>query len=290
MSNYGSRTARSANRNLGQHFLQDQHIIADIIKTMVPNADDHILEIGPGRAALTAPLMDSGARIHAVEIDRRLAATLRRRWPALDLIEADVLKLDLADLLSRERWRLIGNLPYNIASELLTRLALVADHFIDGLFMLQEEVALRMAATPKNRKRGRLSVWMQYHFEVDLLFEVPPSAFNPKPAVNSRMLRLRPRPSPLPLVDSALFQIILKAAFGQKRKHIHNALKSLGTHFPQLNLTTLLANTGIDQDRRAETLSVAEFVTLTNTAHATLNTSATAVPSVPAATTDKIAG
>ena len=258
-----------AKKHLGQHFLRDQSVIASIVQVIAPQPDDHILEIGPGRGALTAPLIASGAALSAVEIDRQLAATLRHRWPTLRLIEADVLTLDWPAVLGNQSWRLCGNLPYNIASNLLTNLPMIAARFSDGLFMVQEEVALRITAEPHSRARGRLSVWMQYHFAVELLFQVPPSAFRPEPAVNSRMIRLRPSVSPSPLADQSLFSFLVKAAFSQKRKQITNALRSIaGLLPPSVSIQTLLLQAGIAPDCRAETLAVDDFVALANQAHA----------------------
>ena len=245
-----------AKKKFGQHFLTDQHIIDNIVGAICPSLDDIMVEIGPGPGAITAPLLTHLNHLHAIEIDRDLAAALRTRFPAtkFSLYEKDVLTFDFAALNSR--FRCVGNLPYNISTPFLFHLANYAEKLIDGIFMLQKEVVDRMVAAPDSAAYGRLSVMLQYRFQMTHLFDVPPEAFTPPPRVNSAIVSVAPLDeNRLRAADEKRFAALVTAGFGQRRKTLGNTLK------PFLSAAEITA-CGIDPVRRAETLRVAEFVQL----------------------------
>ncbi len=218
-----------------------------------------MLEVGPGTGALTAVLTaelhEAPARYLAVEIDRDLAPELTRRFPAVEVVNADVLRVSLEALLGSENWRLVGNLPYNISTPLLVRLFAHTDRILDMHFMLQREVALRLAACPGTKAWGRLTVLAQYHCEVELLFEVAPESFSPPPKVWSAVVRLVPREAKLPLEDPTALDLVLRHAFSGRRKRLGNALKSLNMPWDEID---------VDTAARPDQLSVQDFVTLAN--------------------------
>lgn len=245
-----------AKKRFGQHFLTDRHYISRIVSAIAPARDDVLVEIGPGPGAITEPLVERLAHLHAVEVDRDLAADLRARFAPerLTLHEADVLAFDFSCL--GPRFRAVGNLPYNISTPFLFHLATYAGQLIDGTFMLQKEVVDRMVAAPGTAAYGRLSVMLQYRFGMKRLFDVPPGAFTPPPKVDSAIVRIVPLPAErLRAVDESRFAAFVTAGFGQRRKTLGNTLK------PFLGADAIAA-LGIDPKRRAETLSVAEFVAL----------------------------
>ena len=247
-----------AKKRFGQHFLTDRHYIARIVSAIAPLVDDVMVEIGPGPGAITEPLIEKLNHLHAVEVDRDLAGALRTRFSAdkFTLFEADVLSFDFSCL--GPRFRAAGNLPYNISTPFLFHLATFADALIDGTFMLQKEVVDRMVAAPDSAAYGRLSVMLQYRFQMKRLFDVPPGAFTPPPQVDSAIVRLVPLAAGrLRAMDDARFAAIVTAGFGQRRKTLGNTLK------PFLAADAIAA-LGIDPKRRAETLSVAEFVALSD--------------------------
>ena len=247
-----------AKKRFGQHFLTDRHYIARIVSAIAPLVDDVLVEIGPGPGAITEPLIAKLNHLHAVEVDRDLAGALRARFSAdkFTLFEADVLSFDFSCL--GPRFRAAGNLPYNISTPFLFHLATFADALIDGTFMLQKEVVDRMVAAPDSAAYGRLSVMLQYRFQMKRLFDVPPGAFTPPPKVDSAIVRLVPLAAGrLRAMDDARFAAIVTAGFGQRRKTLGNTLK------PFLAAEAIAA-LGIDPKRRAETLSVAEFIALSD--------------------------
>jgi len=249
-------------KRFGQHFLHDRGIVQRILDAFDPQPGETLVEIGPGPGALTRPLLERCTPLHVVELDRDLAAQLRADFPPEQLIvhEADALKFDFCSLAPTDgKLRVIGNLPYNISTPLLFHL-LEHRHCIgDMLFMLQKEVVDRMAATPGNKDYGRLSVMLQWQLNVEKLFDVRPGAFTPPPKVDSSVVRLVPhaRP-PIEVRDAHVFAQVVRAAFAQRRKTLRNNLKGLMT-------AETLASLGIDPQRRAETLTLAEFATLANT-------------------------
>ena len=213
-----------------------------------------MVEIGPGRGALTTPLIERCQRLTVVELDRDLAARLRRN-PALEVVEADVLTVDIAALARPPgaRLRLVGNLPYNISTPILFHLLESADVIADQHFMLQKEVVARMAAAPGGKDYGRLTVMLQWRYAIEALFDVPPEAFEPPPRVDSAVLRMTPRPAPA-TVDPALLREIVTVGFSQRRKLLRHTigrwLEARGSDQP------------FDLQRRAEEVPVAEWIAL----------------------------
>lgn len=245
-----------ARKRFGQNFLIDPHYIARIADAVAPRAGETVVEIGPGLGALTDALLARTDRIVAVEIDRDLAARLRERYgpDRLALVEADALDFDFASL--GTGLRVVGNLPYNISSPLLFRLADAVDSIADVTVMLQKEVVARMTAAPATADYGRLTVMLQATFDIERLFVVPPGAFRPVPKVDSAIARLVPLRERAPAIaDRKRFAAIVAAAFAQRRKTLRNAVATLVD-------ASAMEAAGIDPQRRGETLSVAEFVVL----------------------------
>ena len=248
----------TARKRFGQNFLVDAHYVARIVAAIDPRPGDNIVEIGPGLAALTRALIEAAGRIHAIEIDRDLAARLAADFPPerLALHIADALDFDYATL--GARLRVVGNLPYNISTPLLFHLATYDAWLADLHLMLQKEVVARMTAAPATPDYGRLSVMLQATFRVSRLFVVPPGAFQPVPKVDSAVVRLVPLGVAKPrIADPALFARVVTAAFGQRRKTLRNALTTLCD-------AQALSAAGIDPGARGETLAVADFVRLAN--------------------------
>lgn len=249
-----------AKKKFGQNFLVDPTIIADIVNVIQPEADDNMVEIGPGLGAMTRPLLKRLKRLHVVEIDRDIIARLENDYPQ-DQVDAkliihagDALKFDLATLAAP--LRIVGNLPYNISSPLLFHFAAYAVRIIDMHFMLQNEVVERMVAAPSTPAYGRLSVMLQCRFCMEKLLDVPPESFRPAPKVNSAIVRMIPLPASQILVSNEkLFAQIVSAAFGQRRKTLRNTLRSF---IEEAELTQI----GINPQLRAENLSVAEFASI----------------------------
>lgn len=262
-----SPPAHRARKRFGQNFLHDPGIIQRIIDAIHPMPGQLIVEIGPGQAALTEYLVASGASVNAIELDRDLADWLEPHFAAasnFQLHRSDILKFDLNTLFAdndsntTSSLRVIGNLPYNISTPCLFHLLKYADRINDMVFMLQKEVVQRLAAEPGSGQYGRLSVMIQYHCQVDALFDVPPGAFNPPPKVTSAIVRLKPRQQiDAPAQNIAMFQAVVREAFSQRRKTLRNCLKPLLKQHPGVDIP-------IDLSRRAETLSVLEFVQLSN--------------------------
>ena len=247
-----------AKKKFGQNFLVDEQIIADIIGAIRPEAEDHMVEIGPGLGALTRPLLKRLNRLHVVEIDRDIIARLEHDYPQdhpkskLTIHAGDALKFDLATLPAP--LRIVGNLPYNISSPLLFHFAAYAERIRDMHFMLQNEVVERMVAEHSTPEYGRLSVMLQYRFHMEKLLDVPPQSFRPAPKVDSAIVRMIPLPAAEIIVrNEELFAAVVSAAFGQRRKTLRNTLRS---YLNEADFEKL----GIDAQLRAENLGVAEFV------------------------------
>jgi 16S rRNA (adenine1518-N6/adenine1519-N6)-dimethyltransferase len=243
-----------ARKRFGQHFLVDTAIIDAIVAAIDPRPGDALVEIGPGLGALTAPVLERCERLTVIELDRDLAARLRRN-PALEVIEADVLKVDFAALAQArgQRLRVIGNLPYNISTPILFQLLPAAAHVQDQHFMLQREVVARMAAVPGNKDYGRLTVMLQWRYHIEALFDVPPEAFEPPPRVVSAIVRLLPWPAPAPL-DAALLEELVQVAFSQRRKLLRH---TLGRWLEERRF-----GASFDVQRRAEEVPVADYIAL----------------------------
>jgi len=247
-------------RRFGQHFLHDRGVIAKIVAAIDPRPGDAIVEIGPGTGALTGPLLDRVPRLEAVEIDRELAARLETEHPRLILHRGDALRFDFGEL--PERLRVIGNLPYNVSTPVLFRLVEIADRLRDAHLMLQKEVVDRMVAAPSTPEYGRLSVMLQYRFEMRKLFDVKPGAFRPPPRVDSAVVRLLPRPpAALAARDPATLARVVTAAFTKRRKQLRNALAGF---VDEPGLRAL----DVDPRLRPENLGVAEYVRIANAAGA----------------------
>jgi 16S rRNA (adenine1518-N6/adenine1519-N6)-dimethyltransferase len=245
-------------KRFGQNFLVDQQIIERCIATIAPHPGELLVEVGPGREALTRPLAESGADLWLVEIDNDLAAMLEHSPRRYQVLNQDALKTDFAGLASGKAYRLVGNLPYNISTPLLF-------HFLDQVpppadmhFMLQKEVVQRMCADPGSKAFGRLSLTCQNLCEVIALFDVPAAAFDPAPKVDSSFVRLLPRAEPLiaPELRQA-FETIVIQAFSMRRKTIRNGLKKIMD-------ASLIEAAGIDPTTRPEQLSITEFASLAN--------------------------
>lgn len=254
------KPTQRARRRFSQNFLHDPGTIARIIEAIAPQPHDQIVEIGPGRGALTAPLLARCEHVTAVEIDRDLAQALSQRFSAqrLTLIQADALKIDWAALARQcgGRLRIVGNLPYHISTPLLFTWLPIAALVLDQHVMLQREVVDRIVAPPGGRDYGRLSVMLQFRYRVERLFNVPAGAFTPAPKVQSSVIRLRPvAPEALAVADLGAFSRVVTAAFGQRRKTLRNALAAL---MPE----AALRQAGVDPGARAETLDVAAFARL----------------------------
>jgi 16S rRNA (adenine1518-N6/adenine1519-N6)-dimethyltransferase len=246
-----------AKKSFGQNFLVDQNIIADIIRAIRPEANDNMVEIGPGLGALTRPLLKLLNTLHVVEIDRDIIARLKTDYPQDKIVihEGDALKFDFAALPTP--LRIVGNLPYNISSPLLFHFSNYAARISDMHFMLQNEVVERMVAAPSTPEYGRLSVMLQYRFYMEKLIDVPPQSFRPAPKVDSAIVRMIPiTADKITVNNEALFAKVVSAAFGQRRKTLRNTLKS---HLTEADFTQL----GIDAQLRAENLGVAEFASIT---------------------------
>lgn len=242
-----------ARKRFGQHFLTDESVLARIVAVLKPSAGDRILEIGPGHGALTELIYPEAGHMVAIEIDRDLIAMLKARFARLEVINADVLALDLGEVLGRQRWRLVGNLPYNISSPLLLKLYGHLDAIQDMHFMFQRELSQRLAATPGTKDWGRLSVMTQYFCHVQPLFDVPPEAFDPPPQVQSQVIRLWPREQ-RQSVDIERLSLVLRTAFSARRKRLSNALRSLEPDWDRLEAFDILPS------QRPDELSVDAYV------------------------------
>ena len=243
-------------KRFGQHFLTDRHYLARIVEAIGPRAGDHLVEIGPGTGLLTEELARKVDRLDVVEIDRDLAQGLRARYePArVTVHEADALEFDFTALPAP--LRVVGNLPYNVSTPILFRVAQIADHVEDCVFMLQKEVVERMVAEPDSAEYGRLSVMLQYRFAMAIALRVPPGAFTPPPKVDSAVVRMKPLDAGrLQARDPQRFAQVVGGAFAQRRKTLRNALRAQADE-------DAFQQAGIDPQRRGETLSVAEFVRL----------------------------
>lgn len=251
------KVRHSPRKRFGQNFLKNQHIINSILRAINPQLDDNMLEIGPGLGALTQPLLRYLNHLTAVEIDMGLQKYLTELPIAsgkLHLISADALTLDYSQF--GPKLRVVGNLPYNISTPLLIHLLHFASYIEDMHFMLQKEVVERMAAQPGCKAYGRLTVMLQYHCTVEHLFDVPPEAFDPKPKVDSAVVRLVPhRTSPFEEVAVARLEYLVANAFAMRRKTLNNNLKGLIT-------SEQLGALDIDGGKRPEQISVSEYVQL----------------------------
>lgn len=251
-----------ARKRFGQNFLHDQHIIQRIGNSTGVTAADHVVEIGPGRGALTDVLLATGAKVTAIELDRDLLPILRAQFFNADnftVIEGDALRFDFGTLATAEHpIKLVGNLPYNISTPLIFHLLEHRNHIIDMHFMLQKEVVDRLCAEPGTGAYSKLTVMAQYYCRPSWLFNVPPGAFTPQPKVDSAIVRLVPRPADeLTAADARLLSRLVRTAFSQRRKTIRNNLKN------DFDIA-LLEQAGIDEGARPEVIPVGDYVRLSN--------------------------
>jgi 16S rRNA (adenine1518-N6/adenine1519-N6)-dimethyltransferase len=260
-------------KRFGQHFLSDGNIIDAIVSGIAPRAGDRMVEIGPGLAALTQPLVERLGQLTVIELDRDLAARLRAH-PQLQVIESDVLKVDLRFLdqnnplagvntaqsatesIAKNKWRVVGNLPYNISTPILFHLLQFADIVQDQHFMLQKEVIDRMVGKPSTSDYGRLSVMLQWRYAMENILFVPPESFEPPPRVDSAVVRMIPHAQPA-VVEFKLLEELVQVAFSQRRKLLRH---SLGKWLEAKNFAG-----AFDLQRRAEEVPVAEYLALAQT-------------------------
>lgn len=269
-----------AKKSLGQNFLTDRRVAAQIVDSVSLSTNDVIIEIGPGKGALTAMLSKRSGHVVAVEIDARLAEELRRslKTENLTIITGDALSLNWAELIEsskakiatlldehdRRRVRIVANLPYYISTPIIEKLLTCAELLFDMTLMLQEEVADRIAAEPGGREYGYLSVMVQYYCVATKLFQVPPAAFTPEPKVDSAVIRLRVREQPaVKVADERRFFSLVRACFAQRRKTILNNLKvAAASQSFTRDVRLALEAASVASQRRAETLSIMEFAAL----------------------------
>ena len=261
---------RGRTRALGQHFLRDRSVVDRLLDLVRPTARDLVVEIGPGRGALTEALAARAGRLIALEIDGDLVAALQARFAAaahVEIRQADARRFDAAGLRALVtdpggRVIVVGNLPYSVGKPILAALVDCGPGIDEMALMLQKEVAERVAAAPGGKTYGALSVLTQAAAAVHLAFSVPPGAFSPPPQVESAVIQLKPyREPPVAVVDPSRFGAVVRAAFSQRRKSLANALAA-GLVIPVDRARRLTQAAGIDPGRRAESLSLAEFAGL----------------------------
>lgn len=249
-----------ARKRFGQNFLTDDGVLNQIITTINPQATDSMVEIGPGLAAMTRLLLSGIAHLHVVELDRDLVAHLKKSFDPtrLTVHSADALKFNFRQIpvAPGQKLRVVGNLPYNISSPLLFHLADMATLVQDQHFMLQKEVVERMVAEPGSKVYGRLSVMLQWRYHMELMFIVPPAAFDPSPKVDSAIVRMIPKSAPL-ACDPARLQTTVTKAFSQRRKVIRNCVAGMFTE-------AQLIEAGIDPQLRPEAIGLEHYVALAN--------------------------
>jgi 16S rRNA (adenine1518-N6/adenine1519-N6)-dimethyltransferase len=249
-----------ARKRFGQNFLTDANVLHNIIDVIAPRPGQVMVEIGPGLAAMTALLLKELDHMHVVELDRDLVARLEKSYPRerLAVHSGDALKFDFGAIAVPEgqKLRVVGNLPYNISSPLLFHLADFAHLIEDQHFMLQKEVVERMVAEPGSKTYGRLSVMLQWRYDMTLMFIVPPTAFDPPPQVESAIVRMVPVRHQL-ACDGAWLEAVVQKAFSQRRKVIRNCLAGMFTE-------QQLVEAGIDPGARPETVSLEQYVALAN--------------------------
>ncbi|PCK09795.1 MAG: 16S rRNA (adenine(1518)-N(6)/adenine(1519)-N(6))-dimethyltransferase [Alteromonadaceae bacterium] len=258
-----------AKKRFGQNFLVDEGIIRLIVRSVYPQETDHIVEIGPGQGAITGLLLDACPRLQAIELDRDLMPVLLAqfaKYKDFKIHQSDALNFDFRQLLenlkskdeSNAKLRIVGNLPYNISTPLIFHLLTHRDIIADMHFMLQKEVALRLAAKPGDKNYGRLSIMAQYYCAIENLFDVPPTSFHPAPKVDSAIVRLSPYtelPHPAQNIDNV--ELLVRTAFAQRRKTLRNALKTLID-------TDQAENINLDLSLRAENISLEQYVSVAN--------------------------
>ncbi|WP_185235529.1 16S rRNA (adenine(1518)-N(6)/adenine(1519)-N(6))-dimethyltransferase RsmA [Teredinibacter franksiae] len=255
-------TEHRARKRFGQNFLIDERLINHIVRSIAPKPDDNLVEIGPGKGAITAPLLEHCQKLNVIELDRDLIPVLLAQFAKYEdfkIHQADALKYDFANLITAGKpLRIVGNLPYNISTPLIFHLLSYQAQVKDMHFMLQKEVVERLAASAGEKNYGRLGIMAQYYCQVENLFEVPPESFSPAPKVDSAIVRLTPHTQlPHPVYHLNKLELLVRTAFSQRRKTLRNSLKSLGVNFDDNNFN-------IDLKKRAENLSLEDYVQLCN--------------------------
>jgi len=268
-----TRNIHRPTKRLGQNFLKDPQVIKRIIAALAPRPDETVIEIGPGKGALTSILVEAAARVIAVEFDRNLAPILRERFRARDnfkLLQEDALQTDFCEAIQpAQTARLVANLPYNISTAILQRLIAQRSCLSEMVLMLQREVVERITAPAGSSERGYLSVLVETYCEAEKLFDVAPGAFNPKPKVWSSVMRLRFRQEGGLDVNEELLLAIVSAGFMQKRKTILNNLRNATGRLPDLikrngGASIILCKAGVELQKRAESLTIAEWINITH--------------------------
>jgi 16S rRNA (adenine1518-N6/adenine1519-N6)-dimethyltransferase len=254
----------SKRRALGQHFLRDPQLARRIVDLVAPTGADLVIEIGPGRGALTGELAARAGRLIALEVDRELVSPLRERFAGVEIVEADARRWEygLVERPPGGRVLVVGNLPYSVSKPIVLALVEARAAIDEMALMLQREVADRLAAPPGSKTYGSLSILTQLHCDVRTAMRVPPGAFRPPPRVESAVVHLRVRREPrVPVADERQFRAVVRAAFAQRRKMLANGLAgSLGLTVEHVRRAAEAA--GIDPARRAETLTIEEFARL----------------------------
>lgn len=245
-------------KRFGQNYLQDQNIVKKIISEIDPKENEFILEIGPGQGALTKHLFESKASFSAIEIDKRVIDDLKNRFTNLNLIQADFLDLDLNSFIKNEnqKLRVVGNIPYNITSPILFKLFENNKIISDAVFMVQYEVAKRMAAKMGTKEYGILAVLLNYFGKTKLAFKVSPNVFYPKPNVHSAVIHIYFNDERNDAQFNTMFKSIVKSSFGNRRKTLKNSLSN--GIFAEVDFS----NCGIDLSLRAEQLTIDDFIKL----------------------------
>jgi 16S rRNA (adenine1518-N6/adenine1519-N6)-dimethyltransferase len=255
-------------KRLGQNFLVHEHVLEAIVDLLALKTDDLVLEIGPGLGALTRRLVDRAAGVWAVEVDPFLIGRLQESdliaHPKFHLISGDILKVPLAEILPKDKIKLIGNLPYSISTPVLFRVLELRAYFSSIVLMVQKEVADRIASAPGAKTYGTLSVWCQIHGQVTKKLQVSPEAFFPQPKVRSTVLEMELYPrARIPPEEMTVLRGLLRAAFGQRRKTLGNVMgKWLKSGRDEVE--EFLRSQNIDPQRRGETLSIDNFINLTH--------------------------
>jgi 16S rRNA (adenine1518-N6/adenine1519-N6)-dimethyltransferase len=251
--------SHQARKRFGQHFLTSTDIIEKIVSAIAPQEGETIVEIGPGHAAITAPLADSATTLHAIEFDRDLIANLRRQFQGranVIIHEADALQFDFSTL--GDELRIVGNLPYNISTPLLFHLLTFKNIVTDMHFMLQKEVVDRMSATPGSKNYGRLTIMLGCQLEIVPLFDVAPDAFTPPPRVMSSVVRMRPlAQDQFDIQDPQQLEQIVRQAFSKRRKTLRNALQGLASESD-------IEAAGLEPGKRPEQIPVDGWIGLAN--------------------------
>ena len=247
-------------KRFGQHFLIDQQIVHAIVSNINPKPDDVIIEIGPGNGVLTKPIAQSKPNLHIVELDRDLIPTLERKfshYPNISIHQGDALKFDYSSI--GKKLRIIGNLPYNISTPLMFHLIQFKNNIYDQHFMLQKEVANRLAASPGGKNYGRLSIMFGTYMDTYNLFDVPAKAFNPAPRVISSVVKIKPKPNNQIIIKNpAILSKIVTQAFSQRRKTLRNSLKGLISD-------KIMIEMDLSPSQRAEEVPILTWSKLANT-------------------------